>query len=116
MSCNDKIKQRCKKGYGKCVAYESQAPEWSALFEESCLDIEQVADDLYENLGEVKEEINLTDLENSCLTLPVTPTVKNVIQLLIDTICTQKETIESLQDTITEIQQDITDLQQNICN
>lgn len=115
MSCNDTIKARCKKVYGKCVAYESAVPEWSALFEEECLDIEQVVDDLYDSIGIVKEEIDLIDLENNCLTLPVTPTVKNVIQLLIDTICTQQTIIEGMQTTIIAMQQSISDLQENIC-
>lgn len=115
MSCNDVIKVRCKKVYAKCVAYESVVPEWSALFEEECLDIEQVIDDLYESIGTVKDEIKLTELENNCLTLPVSPTVKNVIQLLINTICTQQTTIETIQATLTTMQAEIDDLQDNSC-
>ncbi len=115
MSCEGSLKQRCKKVYAKCVAYESEVPDFSGLIEDECINIEEVADDLYELVGEIKEEIDLTELENSCLTLPVDLTVKNVIQLLIDTICTQQETIETMQTTITTMQASIEDLQANIC-
>jgi hypothetical protein len=115
MECGDKIKNRCKKVYAKCVAYESEVPSFSELTGESCLDIEQVADDLYETVGTIKEEIDLTDLTNNCLTLPGTPTVKNVIQLLINTICAQQTTIQGLQSTLTTVNQQISDLQENIC-
>jgi hypothetical protein len=115
MGCNDQIKHRCKKVYGKCVAYELEVPEFSSLNNQDCLNIEEVAEDIYNIIGAVKEEIDLSDLENQCLTLPGTPTVKNVVQLLIDTICTQQTTIEALQETVGTMQEEITQLQEQNC-
>lgn len=115
MGCNDQIKHRCKKIYGKCVAYEEEVPEFSSLNNQDCLNIEEVASDIYGILTSIKEDINLSDLDNDCLTLPTNKTVKNVIQLLIDTICSQQSTITTLQETVTTMQEQITDLQEQNC-
>ncbi len=116
MSCQDKIKNRCKKVYAKCVAYESTVPEWSGLVDEECLDIEQVVDDLYEIVGEIKEEIDVSEVTSECQTVPTTKTVKAFIQFLLDRDCAQQELIDTMQETITQMQADISDLQENICD
>ncbi len=115
MSC-DKIKHKCgKEVFAVCTKYQGDISENSELFEEECLDVQQVIEDLYTMIDDIKEEIDLTDLDNECLTLPSTPTTKNVIQLLITTICQQQEQIQSQQELIETIQGQITDLQENNC-
>lgn len=114
MSCNDKIGQRCKKQYGACVSYKKELPEFSQI-ENDCPSIEEVGEDLYNLIGEIKEEVDLTSLTGDCITLPTERTVLTVMQTLIDKICAQQTEINSLEEELTTANGAILDLQQNNC-
>lgn len=112
-NCNDKIKHRCKKVYSDCVSYDKDLHEISELTD--CISIADTTEELYNLIGEVKTDIDLTDLESECLTLPTDRSVKNMFQFLFNTICTMKEEIETLQEDLTTAQEQIQDLQTNTC-
>jgi len=115
MSCS-KIKHNCgKKNYAKCINYEGEVPEFTNLEDTDCLDIEEVIEDAYSLIEDIKEEIDLSDLDNECFTIPQNTKTKELFQLLINKICEQESTISELQETITTIQGQITDLQENNC-
>ena len=115
MSCS-KIKHNCgKEAFAKCTKYQGNVSETSALFEEECLDVEEVIEDLYTITDEIKEGIDLTALDNECLTLPTEKSVKNLIQFLITTICTLQEGLTTQQGLITTLQEQVADLQENNC-
>ena len=110
MACNDKIGQRCKKVFGACVSYEKELPTFSQI-ENDCPSIEEVGEDLYNLVGEIKEEIDLSSLTEECITLPTERTVLTVMQTLIDKICAQQTEINSLEEELATAQSQIEELQ-----
>jgi len=114
MACNDKVGQRCKKVFGACVSYEKELPAFSEI-ENDCPSIEEVAEDLYNIIGEMKEEIDLSSLTEECITLPTERTVLTVMQTLIDKICAQEEVIETLTENLATANAAILALQENLC-
>lgn len=103
MSCKDRIKRRCNTVYASCVEYQGELPTFTTI-EEDCVDMQEVAEDIYEIIADIKSEIDLSNLDKDCLELPTTPTVKNTIQTLIDFICLQQGTIDTLQSAVTLLQ------------
>ena len=103
MSCNDTIKQRCgAKMYAPCIQYELDIVDWSPLSTEQCVTVEEVIDDLYTHVGDVKEEIDLSLLGLSCLQyvpLNQVAKVKDVLLKYETEICTLKAQIVALQNT-----------------
>lgn len=93
--CNNKIKQRCKKVYASCTMYESEVNTNSTLDVDDCLTIEETTQDIYTQL----EQINLSNLGNSCLEYVEQDGklyVKNVLKKFEDEICALKEEVENL--------------------
>lgn len=115
MSCEDKIKMRCKKGYASCINYEAEIPEFSTLVGDECISIEEVAEDQYYLLGEIKTEIDLTELDEGCLELPTDNNTKKMFQYLIDVICGQAQQIQTLLSVQETQAQQITNLEENNC-
>lgn len=113
--CNDKIKQRCTKVLATCTSYEGTIPQFSDLYTEDCVSIEDTTQDLYSLIGDIKNDINFSSLTFSCLTAPQTINPKTVVQLLINTLCAQKELIEDLQSNIAKLQEQVQDLQEQNC-
>lgn len=112
MSC-DKIKTRCGKvQYATCTKYETELPAFSTL---QCPSIEETTEELYNEVANLKDLLDFSDLNDDCLTLPTPRNPLSLIQLLIDTVCEQKNIIENMQGTIDTIQDQITDLQENNC-
>jgi methyl-accepting chemotaxis protein len=113
--CTDKINRRCKVIYGACVDYQLEVPEFSNLVGEGCINIEQVANDIYEIIGGIITDSSLTETDMGCLTNPSSRTVKVVIQALIDKICEQQETITEITGQIATIEEQITNIQEQNC-
>lgn len=115
MSCEDKIKMRCKKSPASCINYEAEIPEFSSIFGDECTSIEEVAEDQYFLIGEIKSEIDLTNLDEGCLELPTDNNTKKMFQYLIDTICGQAQQIQALLSVQETQAQQITALQNQQC-
>lgn len=116
MSCQDnKINQTCKTSHAVCTETNLVFPEFSSLFGDACGNVNESLIDLYEIAGTIKSETDLTELESECIDFPSTPTVKNVIQLLADTICSMQEQITQLQEQNATQASQIADLQTNTC-
>lgn len=111
----EKIKNRCVKSFSACAVYEGVIPEDSALYEEECVSIQDVGEDLYSITTQIKQDINVSGLDNECLTIPSGTKINQLLQILITEVCAQKELITSLQETVQSQQQEIEDLQQNNC-
>lgn len=103
MSCRGKIKQTCGvKVFAACVSYEKEVPSYSPLHEEGCLTIEETTEDLYNQVGILREEINISELGQLCLTyVPVgqVAKVKDVLIKYEQEICDLKEKVKTLQET-----------------
>lgn len=108
--CN-KIKQTCGSStYAACVEYEGTPNEVSPLLDNCALSVEEVLGDIYNQL----EEINLSELAESCLEYIETAegkiVVKNVLLKFEEEICLLKEKILALETT------DICDKNLTTCN
>ena len=113
MTCYKKNKHACGTiNYDTCIKVEATLPEFSLL--EDCISLDEVIEEVYTFIGEIREEIDVTTV-TSCETLPVEKTVKTLIQFLLDRDCAQQELIEEMQATIVSMQSAITALQANIC-
>lgn len=115
MTCN-KIRQTCGGvlTYSKCTKYEGILSEHSSLSEDDCLDIEQIAEDLYSIIDAIKEDINLENLENTCITF-ANKTPSYVIEQMYNKICELQTTLDAQTDLITTMQSQISDLQTQTC-
>jgi len=95
-NCEDKIKLSCPPNlYANCVRSEVEIPEFSTLIN-GCYSVQEVENDLYTLIGNIKEEINLTSITSDCDTLPTTKTVFTLIEYLVNSVCTQKIQIDAL--------------------
>ena len=109
MGCN-KIKQTCGDSlFSTCVFHQSELPSFSEL--EPCdTTIAETTDELYSFVGEIKKEIDLSELGDLCLDYVTTEegkiVVKNVLLKFEQEICELKEKINLL-ETINICQQNI---------
>jgi len=101
-NCNNKIKQTCgTTNYATCISYESSVNTQSSLPQEGCYDLEETTEDIYEQLEDIRTEINLDELGEKCLTYVPTvegkTIVKNVLLKHEEEICLLKERIAELE-------------------
>jgi hypothetical protein len=100
-NCGNKIKHTCaEKNYATCVHYELEVPTFSSLVDQDCITIEETTEDLYEVVGGVKSEIELSELGDSCLTYVQEggkTIVKNVLLKYEEEICALKERVSVLE-------------------
>lgn len=114
MSCS-KIKQTCGEiSYAKCTKYESNLSEHSSLSEDDCLDVEEVISDLNSIIDAIKEDINLDNLENTCITF-ANKTPSYVIEQMYNKICELQNTLTEQADLISTQGEAITALQEQNC-
>ena len=107
---------RCKKVFASCVEYQGDIPSYSELYSENCVNSQEVDEDQYVLITELRNLTNVANLDFDCLTAPTTKTINTVFQALIDTICSQQAILTAQASTIETMQEQITDLQNNICN
>ncbi len=98
-NCN-KIKHTCGSiVFADCTSYQTDLPEFSEL---ECPSIEETTEELYNLVGEIKEEIDLKDLGDKCLEYVETEEgkiiVKNVLLKHEDEICLLKNRVKQLED------------------
>lgn len=116
MSCkNNQRKDSCVKGYAICIEYNATIPDYSDLAEEPCVSIEEVGEDLYKHVTELREVTDVNKLDFGCLTAPTNPTLLNTIQLLLQEVCTLKELVASQGVDIETLKQEVLELQENPC-
>lgn len=92
-SCKSKVSHTCgTKTYATCVEYETNLPTFSNL---ECPSIEETTEELYNLVGEIKEETNLSELGDRCLEYVETEEgkliVKNILLKFEEEICNLKE-------------------------
>ena len=97
MNCHNKIKHTCTGSiqYALCTSYEGILPEFSEL---ECPSIEETTEELYNLVGEIKEETDLSELGEKCLEYLLDENdkivVKNVLLKFEEEICNLKEELE----------------------
>jgi len=100
-NCGNKISNTCgARKNSACIDFEGTPNSQSELVEETCLDQEQVTQDLYNQVGEIKTEIDLSDLGELCLSYTLEEgkvIVKNVLAKFEEVICDLQERIVELE-------------------
>ena len=96
-SCQSKVKHTCTGSiqYALCTSYETELPEFSEL---ECPSIEETTEELYNLVGEIKEQTDLSELGERCLEYLLDENdkivVKNVLLKFEEEICNLKEELE----------------------
>lgn len=102
-NCNQKIKQTCGSTvYATCTAFEGTPNSQSELANESCLDVNQTTQDLYDQLETVIDNSDLSELGQTCLSYTTVGGkifVKNALLKMEEEICTLKAQVQTLQTT-----------------
>lgn len=116
-NCNDKVKHTCGGVYSfsTCTKYEGSLSGHSSLNEEDCLDIQMVAEDLYNITEDIHSKIDMSSLSNACIAFTEPKSLYSVISQIYLELCQLKTTVQSQQTTIETMQQEIDNLQNNIC-
>ena len=101
-SCQSKVKHTCTGSiqYALCTSYETDLPEFSEL---ECPSIEETTEELYNLVGEIKEQTDLSELGEKCLEYLLDENdkivVKNVLLKFEEEICNLKEKVNLLETT-----------------
>ena len=96
-SCQSKVKHTCTGSiqYALCTSYEGILPEFSEL---ECPSIEETTEELYNLVGEIKEQTDLSEIGEKCLEYLLDENdkivVKNVLLKFEEEICNLKEELE----------------------
>jgi hypothetical protein len=112
----EKIKYTCgSKTYGECVEIQTAPPAFSTLYESNCVSAEDSFIDLYSLIEGIKEEIDVSTLENTCITFTEPKTSSSVIEQMYNKICNLEELIIAQGELITTMQEEIDLLQSQTC-
>lgn len=116
MDCkNDQRKDSCTKNFAICTVYEGAVPDYSGLKGQNCLSIEEVGEDIYTLVTELRDAIDVKELDFDCLTAPTELDISKVLQLLIQEICSLKLTVGNQEEAIETLQEQVSALQQQEC-
>jgi hypothetical protein len=95
-NCEDKIKYSCSSiVFANCVKTEVEPPVFSSLTN-NCNTVQEVEEDVYNLIDEIKQELNLTSIVTTCGTLPTIKNIKTLIEYLIIKNCEQQIQIDNL--------------------
>ncbi len=101
-NCGNQIKNMCgEKTYATCTYYELEVPTFSTLVNQDCITIEETTSDLYEAVGGVKSEIDLSSLGSLCLDYVQEggkTIVKNALLKYEEEICNLKDRVNYLEN------------------
>jgi hypothetical protein len=103
-NCGSKIKHTCaEKNYATCIYYELDVPNFSSLFGEDCITIEETTNDVYEILEGILESINVSALDDNCVDYD-TPLgqalkIKDVVLQLEQEVCDLRDKVTVLETT-----------------
>lgn len=99
-----KIKKTCtgSKNYATCISYEKGLPPFTKV-QGDCATIEETTEDTYELIGELREQTDLSELGENCLTYIKDAEnkirVKEVLLKYEEEICLLKQKITDLETT-----------------
>lgn len=116
MGCGNKVEHNCgSKTYAVCTKYEGEVSRNSFL-KDDCKNIEQTTQDIYTQLDAIDDKLNLTSLDNRCVSFTEPKTILSVLSNLINKVCTMQTLLEQQKTLVTTLQTQIEELQANPCN
>lgn len=75
-TCNNR-KYSCREKISSiCTMYDGELPEWSELNDEICVTIEETTEELYNQVADIKESLDTSNLGGSCLQYPNNEDIK----------------------------------------
>lgn len=103
-NCGNKIKHTCaEKNYATCVYYELEVPDFSSLVGEDCITLEETTEDIYNILGDILGDIDMSALGGNCIDYDVIRgqalKIKEVVLQLEQEICDLKDRVNTLETT-----------------
>ena len=102
-NCGNKIKHTCtEKNYATCIYYELEVPTFSSLVGEDCITLEETTEDTYNILGDILNDIDMSELGDNCIDYAPSRQglkVKEVILQLEQEICDLKDRVNTLETT-----------------
>ena len=117
MSCKqNKTKQNCGTIlYGVCVRYEGGVSANSSLTA-GCLNLEETTQDIYDQLDEIEDKLDVSELGSDCITFIEPRTLSSVIQQMYDKLCELEGIVAYQESLIITLQGQVDELQQNPCS
>lgn len=116
-NCGDKVKHTCGGVYSfsLCTKYEGSISQQSSLSEDDCLDVQEVIEDIYDITEDLYSKIDMSGLDNDCITFTEPRTPASIIEQILLKICQLEDLVQTQQETIETMQEEIDNLQSNIC-
>lgn len=100
-SCGNKVKSTCvERTYATCVQYETPLPDFSKIIDQDCVTVEDTTEDLYSLVEDIRSDIDLSALGESCLEY-VQVGNKNIVK---NVLLTYEQEICALQTRVTELE------------
>lgn len=75
-ACNNRKYSCGEKISSICTIYDGELPEWSELNDEICVTIEETTEELYNQVADIKESLDTSNLGGSCLQYPNNEDIK----------------------------------------
>ena len=70
MECNDRKMTCGDKVSAICTIYDGELPQWSELNDEFCVTVEETTEEIYKQVSVIKENLDTSNLGESCLQYP----------------------------------------------
>ena len=111
------MKHKCTgtRNYASCIETQIELPEFSTLLEEECLSVEDLEEEFYTLIGELRDNTNLDELDNDCIVWTTPKTPKSALKQKYEKICELQTTVEEQMVLIEELQTKVTNLEENNC-
>ena len=75
-TCNNRKYSCGEKISSICTIYDGELPVWSELNNELCATIEETTDEVYNQVSEIKESLDTSNLGGACLQYPNNENIK----------------------------------------
>lgn len=116
MKCNkNKTKHNCGSiVYASCVRYEGEVSDNSELTA-GCLSVEETTQDIYNQLDEIAEQLDMSSLDNDCIIFTEPKTPISIITQLYQKLCALEDIVNTQAEQIVTLQGQVDELQQSQC-
>lgn len=94
------------KNYAPCIYYELDLPDFSRI-EKDCISLEDTTSEIYDFIKDIKEQLDLSDLGNDCLSYTLDSEDRVVV----------KNALKKIEEKYCELENKVTELENiNICD